>query len=260
MRKLINIISKEYILLMTIFATEKIGVAIFIIVAIFAVIASGNVNNINYYSLFLLYFIMLFIVTMSIRKDMIENSLEEYEYYLNKIVFKNKGEHMKNIVGIILMAFISIFILNGCVENSGSNYNFKSNYEDIDMTNSFRKDNLKYFNKILKINVKYENTLSYDEFGRGGYYKLDTVVSFINGSDERFNIGNHSCNYVLSIDYNHLIFEKEDVEEYGKVFMYKEAQKCFDFIVKEIEEDEEKYHQRKKNFNEKFKLLYFYSF
>lgn len=73
---------KEHIILMTIFANKKVGVAIFVIVAIFAVIASGNINNIDYYALFFLYLIMLFIVTMVIRKDMIENGLDEYEYYL----------------------------------------------------------------------------------------------------------------------------------------------------------------------------------
>lgn len=81
---------KELILLMTIFMNKKVGVVIFIAVSIIGIIASDfDPSNINYYGVLFLYFIVLFVVSMSIRRNMIEIDLQEYEIYLTSGI-KNK--------------------------------------------------------------------------------------------------------------------------------------------------------------------------
>lgn len=67
-------ILKEVILLMAIFINKKIGVAIFILVLIIGIIVKE--------SSFSLYFIFLFILSMSTRKHMLESDIQEYELYL----------------------------------------------------------------------------------------------------------------------------------------------------------------------------------
>lgn len=73
-------ILKEVILLMAIFINKKIGVAIFILVLIVGIIVKES--SINYYAIFSLYFIFLFIFSMSARKHMLESDIQEYELYL----------------------------------------------------------------------------------------------------------------------------------------------------------------------------------
>lgn len=135
-----------------------------------------------------------------------------------------------------------VFILSGC--NDG-----KANYEDKELTKAFIKNNKDNLNKINTI-----NSFRQYELGRNGYGDLITRVYLSSFGLPYFDYGFKDCNYIMYIDSSTVEFLQDDIVQYGKETMYKEAQKCLNVVIKELEESEKNEIESKKQkeiYNEK---------
>lgn len=118
-------------------------------------------------------------------------------------------------VGIVLFSFL------GCAD--------KADYEDKDLTKFFIKKNKEKLNRISSIDV----FLQYEGFGdRDGSYKTDVKLSFFNFSPLYTIDG---CNFTMFISNSGVKFLEKDVVLNGKEYMYKEAEKCLNQVVNEID-------------------------
>lgn len=156
-----------------------------------------------------------------------------------------KGFPMKNLINTITLIFIVLFSFSGCAE--------KANFEDKDLSKFFilnNKDNLKRVNEIWVLELEDESPVSIKKSS------LDTLVN-----TTTLNI--EDCKYTMIIDSSGVFFRKSNIMSYGKEYMYKQAQKCFDSVINELEKEEQKRKQidesqlyneklRNENLNKKF--------
>ncbi len=121
-----------------------------------------------------------------------------------------------------------LFTLSGC-EEIGT-----ANYEDKDLTNAFIENNKDKLNKIHHIRTFWQ----YGVLDKRGDLVTKVYLSLFGGP--YFGYGFKDCSYVMYIDSSTVEFSKDDIGQYGKETMYKEAQKCLNVVVKEIEESQKK--------------------
>lgn len=135
---------------------------------------------------------------------------------MKKCVFK---------IGLLIGLLIS---LSGCEEKGNANY------EDKDLTNAFIKNNKDKLNKIHHIRTFWQ----YGVLDKRGDLVTKVYLSLFGAP--YFDYGFNDCSYVMFIDSSTVEFSKDDIAHYGKETMYKEAQKCLNTVVKEIEKSQKK--------------------
>ena len=135
-----------------------------------------------------------------------------------------KGFPMKNLINTITLIFIVLFSFSGC--------DGKANFEDKELTKFFIKNNKDKLNKIHHI----KTFSQYGLFSRNEELVTNVYLSLFGGP--YFDYGFKDCNYAMRIDSDSLKFAADDIANYGKEAMYKEAEKCLNAVIKEIEKTE----------------------
>ena len=129
---------------------------------------------------------------------------------------------MKNIIKIGLLASLML-VFGGCMD-------YKADYEDKDLTKFFMKNNKEKLSEIDVIEISR---------GEWGDTELTTYVftpffqSFISDAYIRKKIP--KCKYIMDISSTNVRFSKKDILDYGKESMYREADKCLNAVLEEIE-------------------------
>lgn len=132
----------------------------------------------------------------------------------------------QNLIKIGLVASLMI-IFSGCTK--------KADYEDKDLTKTFLENNknkLKKIYKIRSIRVSYTG-VNKDIFSTISESFIDSIILSLNFKSSYIS----GCNYILFIDSNSVEFSQDDIIEYGKEKMYKEAQKCLDSAITSLEQE-----------------------
>ena len=130
---------------------------------------------------------------------------------------------MKNIIKIgLLVSLMLVFI--GC---DGADY------EDKDLTNFFIQNNKEKLNKIYELETQRIKS-PFDRADRG---ELRTFASLSFFEFITFTINERilGCDYPMIINSNSVEFNKKDILSYGKESMYREADKCLNAVLEEIE-------------------------
>lgn len=126
---------------------------------------------------------------------------------------------MKNIIKIGLLASLML-VFNGC-----------DNYEDKDLTKFFIKNNKDKLSEIYEI--KTSRYASWGDSELTTYVFINFFQSFFNDAYIHKKIPD--CKYIMFISSTNVEFSKKDILSYGKESMYREAEKCLNAVLEEIE-------------------------
>lgn len=145
---------------------------------------------------------------------------------------------MKNLIKTFTFVGIVLFSFSGCAD--------KADYEDKELSKFFIKNNTEKLDKISSINTSY----GYEDFHSFNNKRASfiTVVRQSIFDLQPVYIGELiQCNYTMHITNSGVKFLEKDVVLNGKEYMYKEAEKCLNQVVNEIDYIEVKKTEKIKN-------------
>ena len=106
-----------------------------------------------------------------------------------------------------------------------------ADFEDRELSHNFIKNNIEKFEYIDYLNI-YKISI----FGKLSDDTLGNVV--IIGRQKEYSIGViKECNITMSVNSSQLLFDKNDIDQYGKEHMYLVAENCLNKVYSILEKD-----------------------